>query len=75
MPSKGRCWMTSKERMAKLIADNRIWFGKSGSNMPRYKTFLSEVQQGIVPLTIWLHNEVGHNQAAKQELKKKRSEL
>lgn len=70
MPSKGRCWMTSKERMAELIADNRIWFGKSGSNMPRYKTFLSEVQQGIVPLTIWLHNEVGHNQAAKQELKK-----
>ena len=70
MPSKGRCWMTSKERMAELIADNRIWFGKKGENMPRYKTFLSEVQQGIVPLTIWLHNEVGHNQSAKQDLKK-----
>lgn len=70
MPAKGRCWMTSKERMAELIADKRIWFGKDGNNMPRYKTFLSEVQQGIVPLTIWLHNEVGHNQSAKQELKK-----
>lgn len=70
MPTNGRCWMTSKERMAELIADNRIWFGKNGNNMPRYKTFLSEVQQGIVPLTIWLHNEVGHNQSAKQELKK-----
>lgn len=69
-PSNGRCWMTSKERMDALIADNRIWFGKKGSNMPRYKTFLSEVQQGIVPLTIWPHNEVGHNQGAKQELKK-----
>lgn len=75
MPSKGRCWMTSKERMAKLIEDNRIWFGKSGSNMPRYKTFLSEVQQGIVPLSIWLHEEVGHNQSAKQELKKIFSEI
>lgn len=70
MPTNGRCWMTSKERMAELIADNRIWFGKNGKNMPRYKTFLSEVKQGIVPLTIWLHNEVGHNQSAKQELKK-----
>lgn len=70
MPTNGRCWMTSKERMAELIADNRIWFGKKGNNMPRYKTFLSEVQQGIVPLTIWLNNEVGHNQSAKQELKK-----
>ncbi len=69
MPSSGRCWMTSKERMLQLIADNRIWFGKNGANMPRYKTFLSEVQQGIVPLSIWLHNEVGHNQSAKQELK------
>lgn len=70
MPANGRCWMTSKERMAELIADNRIWFGKKGNNMPRYKTFLSEVQQGIVPLTIWFHNEVGHNQSAKQELKR-----
>ena len=70
VPANGRCWMTSKERMAELIADNRIWFGKKGDNMPRYKTFLSEVQQGIVPLTLWLHNEVGHNQSAKQELKK-----
>jgi len=69
-PSNGRCWMTSKDKMQLLIEDNRIWFGKKGSNMPRYKTFLSEVQQGIVPLTIWLNDEVGHNQSAKQELKK-----
>lgn len=69
-PSNGRCWMTSKERMQILIDDNRIWFGKKGNNMPRYKTFLSEVQQGIVPLSIWLNDEVGHNQSAKQELKK-----
>lgn len=68
-PSKGRCWMTSKERMQQLILDNRIWFGKDGKNMPRYKTFLSEVQSGIVPLSIWLHQDVGHNQSAKQELK------
>jgi adenine-specific DNA-methyltransferase len=31
---------------------------------------LADVQQGTVPLTIWPHNEVGHNQYGKQELKK-----
>lgn len=68
-PSKGRCWQTSKENFLKLLADNRIWFGLNGTNVPRIKTFLSEVQQGIVPLTIWTHDEVGHNQSAKQSLK------
>jgi len=68
-PTNGRCWMTSKERYAELVSDNRIWFGDKGNNVPRIKKFLSEVQNGIVPLTIWLHDEVGHNQSAKQELK------
>ncbi len=68
-PTKGRCWSTSKESIEKLIADDRIWFGKKQSNIPRLKTFLSEVQEGIVPLSIWTYDEVGHNQEAKQELK------
>jgi adenine-specific DNA-methyltransferase len=69
-PTDGRCWMTSKERFENLVSDNRIWFGKKGDGVPRLKKFLSEVQEGTVPLTVWLHEEVGHNQSAKQELKK-----
>jgi adenine-specific DNA-methyltransferase len=69
-PTDGRCWMTSKERLKLLLDDNRIWFGKNGDGVPRLKKFLSEVQEGTVPLTIWTHSEVGHNQSAKQELKK-----
>jgi adenine-specific DNA-methyltransferase len=69
-PTKGRCWRTSKENLQKLIKDNRIWFGPDGSGIPRIKRFLSEVQEGMVPITIWTHNEVGHNQEARQELKK-----
>jgi len=53
----------------KLVKDKRIWFGVSGSAVPRNKTFLSEVQDGVVPMTILLHQDVGHNQQAKQELK------
>lgn len=69
-PTKGRCWMTSKENFETLVSENRIWFGKKGTNVPRLKKFLNEVQAGIVPLTIWGYNEVGHNQNAKQDLKK-----
>ena len=68
-PTEGRCWFTAKEKMDELIADNRIWFGKDGNGVPRIKRFLSEVKDGITPLTIWTHKEVGHNQEGKQELK------
>ncbi|HBI74000.1 MAG TPA: hypothetical protein DDY59_12550 [Lachnospiraceae bacterium] len=68
-PARGRCWMTSRENMQKFIDDGRIWFGKNGSNIPSLKKFLSEVQNGVVPSTIWTYQEVGHNQQAKQELK------
>ncbi len=74
-PTKGRCWFTSKANLQKLIEDNRIWFGENENNVPRLKTFLSDVQEGIVPLSIWLHSEVGHNQQAKQELKDIFSEI
>jgi len=70
LPTNGRCWFTSKDNIQKLIDDHRIWFGKKGNNVPRIKTFLSEVKDGITPMTVWLHSEVGHNQEAKQELKK-----
>ncbi|MFA4910836.1 MAG: site-specific DNA-methyltransferase [Desulfobacteria bacterium] len=69
-PTKGRSWGVSKERFEKLKSDNRIWFGETGNNVPRLKRFRSEVQEGFVPVTIWFYTEVGHNQQAKQELKK-----
>lgn len=50
-----------------MIADNRIWFGARGNNVPRVKKFLSEVQQGLVPSTLWIYQEVGTNGEAKNE--------
>ena len=41
-PSSGRCWLFTKERYAEMRADNRIWFGEKGNNMPRVKKFLSQ---------------------------------
>ena len=69
-PPESRCWRCSKERFDALVNDNRIWFGEDGNNVPRIKRFLSEVKQGITPLTIWPHEDVGHTQSATQGLKK-----
>lgn len=69
-PPQGRCWRTSKSSFEKLVLDNRIWFGENEGNVPSIKRFLSEVQDGTVPVTIWLRDDVGDNQEARQELKK-----
>ena len=69
-PPQGRCWNTSKENLNKLIKDNRIWFGKDGNNVPSVKKFLTETNDGLVPISLWGYKEVGHTQSATQELKK-----
>ncbi|MCS1417750.1 MAG: hypothetical protein M2R46_05506 [Verrucomicrobia subdivision 3 bacterium] len=68
-PPQGRCWITSKENMHRWIAENRVFFGKDGKGAPQLKRYLSEVQQGIVPLTIWTYGEVGHTDGARKMLK------
>jgi adenine-specific DNA-methyltransferase len=67
-PPKGMYWRVSKESFEQLNKEGRIWWGKSGDNVPRLKRFLSEVQEGVVPQTLWLHTEVGNTQEAKKEL-------
>ena len=69
-PPKGVCWRFSKEKFQELVSDNRVWFGENGENVPRLKRFLSDVKDGITPLTIWYHKDVGHNQEAAQECRK-----
>ena len=69
-PSNGNVWRFSRDTFERLIKDNRIWFGKDGNNMPRVKRFLSETNNGIVPISVWSYEDVGHTQSASQELKK-----
>ena len=68
-PPNSRCWSTSLVEFNRLVEDNRIWFGKTGGNVPALKTFLSEVKDGATSMTIWTYDEVGHNQDAKKEVK------
>lgn len=69
-PSQGNVWRFSKETFKQLRDENRLWFGEKGDNMPRVKRFLSETNQGIVPISVWSYEEVGHTQSAAQDLKK-----
>ncbi len=68
-PPKGTYWRISEQGFDKLRADNRIWWGGRGDNQPAQKRFLSEVQSGVVPATLWLHSEAGHNAEAKNEIR------
>lgn len=65
---KGKHWVYSQENLEKMIAENRIYFGKNGDAFPRKKRFLSEVMNGRKVDTWWLSSDVGHNQEAKREI-------
>lgn len=67
-PPPGNCWRFTKDRFDDLVADNRVWFGRDGDGVPALKKFLSEVQDGLVPVTIWPYSEVGTTGDAKNEI-------
>jgi len=69
MPPPGTSWRFSAQKFKELILDNRIYFGSSGNNVPRFKRFITDVQDGFVPTTLWFREEVGDNQEAKKEVK------
>ena len=67
-PPPGSCWRVTKPRLEELIADNRIWFGEKGNNVPRRKIFLTEANEGLTPHTLWQAAEVGTTDSAKKKL-------
>ena len=53
-------WKYSYEYYEKLRDDNRLYWGQNGENSyPRLKRFLSEVDDGIVPINLWNYKETG----------------
>jgi adenine-specific DNA-methyltransferase len=66
-PPKGRCWGYSLDTIKRFEEEKLLWWGKDGRNQPRLKRFLHENKEGVVPITLWPSNEVGHNQEAKAE--------
>jgi len=67
-PKETRVWANSKEEHEKNVRENRLWWGKNGLNkVPAKKNFLSDIQQGIMPMSLWHYQMAGTNQDAKKE--------
>ncbi|EGV00456.1 type III restriction modification system:Methylase, partial [Mycoplasmopsis columbina SF7] len=60
-------WIYSKEKMEKMIADNRIIFPKNSNGRPSLKRYLNEVND-LISLSILNYEIVGHTQDSKNEL-------
>ncbi len=68
-PPSGTYWRYSRDSFERMLAENRIWWGKDGNSVPAVKRFLSEVKEGVTPTTLWLHEDAGHNAEAKNEVR------
>ena len=67
-PKRNRVWAMSKDVHLANEAQLRLWWGKTGENtVPALKNFLSEVAQGMMPMSIWKHTMAGHNQDGKKQ--------
>lgn len=69
-PPAGRSWGYSPDAMERLLADGRIRWGADGTRAPQLKRYLADVQDGMVPTTLWTRDVAGHNHQAKREIKK-----
>jgi adenine-specific DNA-methyltransferase len=66
-PKKGQTWRFSRAVHELNQEDGRIWWGLEGElAVPRYKRFLSEVADGVVPRSLW--DDVGTNEHGRAEL-------
>lgn len=70
-PPSGSYWRFSQSTYDQAVAEDRVWYGKSGDSLPIIKSYLSEVADGAVPKTWWPSDEVGSNQEAKRDHLKK----
>jgi adenine-specific DNA-methyltransferase len=60
-------WRFSPDAFEEARADGRVWFGRKGDSLPYIKRYLTGVQDGLVPRTLWTADEAGHNQEAKRD--------
>lgn len=67
-PPEGSCYRFNKEKSIEMLKENLLYFGKDGRGKPQLKRYLSKVNNGIVPQTIWKHEDVSHSQGGKKEL-------
>lgn len=65
-PGTNGNWRFNQEKVAQLISNDEIYFGKEDNGKPKLKRFLAEVKDGVAYSTIW--DDVGFNADASREL-------
>ena len=69
LPPNGRCWRTEEKTYEKLLADNRIIFGKTGNSRPQLKVFYEEKKFfGSIDNTWWSGEKCGTSTQGTKEL-------
>ena len=66
-PKETAVWAYGKDLYEQHEKESLIYWGANKSAKPRYKKFLKDAKN-VVPRTIWQYTDVGHTQAATQEL-------
>lgn len=70
MPTK-KAWRSSKAVWDRHVKDERVWWGANGkSRVPNIKKFLSEVSDGMTPVTFWDMDFAGSTDDANVELQR-----
>lgn len=64
---KGKHWVYAPDTMKKMLAENRIYFGKDGNAFPAVKQFLSDVT-GRRASSLLMYEDYGHTDMAKKDL-------
>jgi adenine-specific DNA-methyltransferase len=68
-PNENRVWAYEYDTYLRHVREGRLWWGANGElEKPRLKSYLDEVNAGIVPNTIWFRSGVGDTQDAKREI-------
>ncbi|MCG3667378.1 site-specific DNA-methyltransferase [Aliarcobacter butzleri] len=64
-------WKYEKSTHLRHVQENRLYWGKDGNNTyPRLKRFLSEMDEGMVPVNFWNRKEAGTTDEASKALEK-----
>ncbi len=65
---KGKYWRYSEKTIKQFISEGRLIFSENETSLPNVKRYLSEVQDGLVPTTIFDRKFAGDNGLASREL-------
>lgn len=62
-------WKYSYEQYLSHVKENRLWWGAKGENTyPRLKRFLSELDDGVVPVNLWNYKDTGTSDEGTKEV-------